>query len=129
MSIYGLGAYWSGDDKTEDFIANDVACIGYGEEDAPSLYGLVSKIEIGDIIFIKSFAPNKGLDIKGVGVALENTISHQETLDAKGLKVKWKWTGVESLGKIDDHNSGRTMTLYEENNPQVRGTVIDLLFS
>ncbi|OUJ18881.1 hypothetical protein AMET1_0532 [Methanonatronarchaeum thermophilum] len=123
MAIYGIGAYWD-EDKSEEFINNNIASIGYKEKHAPYMYELAREIESGDIIFIKSFTPKQGLTIKAVGIILDNQIN-DTIIGKKGWNVKWLWTGKEKIGKPKDKINVRMMTLFKEKNPQVKNTIIN----
>jgi hypothetical protein len=70
MAIYAIGAVFDGEDVSSDFISAGVACIGWDEVDAPyahQLFRRITVITVGDIIAIKSYAPQQGLYLKAVG--------------------------------------------------------------
>ncbi|GAB1795492.1 hypothetical protein [Priestia aryabhattai] len=129
MAVYGIGAAYGGrNDKTKDFLHNNCACIGWGEQDAPSLYKLLSKIKISDFIYIKSMSiSTKELLIKAVGIVEDDTIETKSTL-GKGIRVKWLWHGIErvplteKMYKYNVYNN----TLYEEYLSDVQKKVINL---
>ena len=50
-----MGTCYGGyDDQTSVFIKNKVAAIGWSEDDAIDLYAMMGKVEIGDIMYLKS---------------------------------------------------------------------------
>jgi hypothetical protein len=53
MAVFGIGAMYGGhNNKTNDFIKNHCACIGWSEDEAPSLHKMLSKIKISDFIYM-----------------------------------------------------------------------------
>ncbi len=133
MAIFGIGAFWDGKrDVSGEFLSRGVACVGWDDQDNPTAHAILRHLRTGDIIFIKSFspAPGAGLTIKAVGVITEGKVREVPDL-GYGVAVRWVWPGAvreeRRLGKIADKNPVRTVTLYEEHNPGVQGTIIDLL--
>lgn len=58
MAVYGVGAYYD-EDVTKDFINNNCFCIGYGKSDATTLYEMLRRAKIGDIIYKIIFSKSK----------------------------------------------------------------------
>ena len=133
MAIYGIGAFYGGGigNVTESFLLRNSACVGWEESDAPSLYQLIKYIKVGDIIYIKSKTPQKGLTIKAVGIVFDDQISYRkyEDIPRACRNVKWIWNGEKLLGKIGDKYNVRSITLYEEFNLNIQQEVINLLTS
>ncbi len=131
MAVYGIGATYSGtEDKSEDFVRNGVACIGWDPDDAPAAHAQMKGIKAGDVIFIKSYAPNAGLHIKAVGVVTNATFRRVTELLGYGVDVRWvpMPDGRIALGPIEDHSDYmRRGSLYEEFNPDVVQRVLDVL--
>ena len=128
MAIFGLGAFYE-EDMTDLFLSNEVACIGWNYNDAPSLHKLMRYIKVGDIIYIKSHPPTQGLIIKAVGIASDDKVHGVTDVGEACLGVRWIWSGNEVVGKINDKYNVRNITLYEETNPDVQRRVLDLLLS
>jgi hypothetical protein len=60
MSVYGIGATYGGtEDKSEDFVRNGVACIGWPPEDAPAAHAQMKGIKAGT-----SFSSNPMLQVQ-----------------------------------------------------------------
>lgn len=130
MAIFGIGAFYDVD-VSEDFIEQNVACIGWSEKDASTLYNILRFLRVGDIIYIKSQPPQVGLIIKAVGVVTDNKLEKYQGLGT-GVKMKWIWTGNEKLGKIpelDDKYNVRNNSIYEEFNRFVQDKVLSLLIN
>ncbi len=89
---------------------------------------MLRHIKIGDIVFIKSFAPHVGLIVKAVGVVTGREPQEIEDL-GWGVPVRWVWQGEERIGALEDKYPVRSITLYEEYNPMVQERVIQLLLS
>ena len=114
---------------TESFLSNEAACVGWSYRDAPSLHRLMNHIKVGDIIYIKSYPLAQGLEIKAIGIVLDDNVFSVKGVGEACLKVKWIWEGSEVIGKIDDKYYVRRITIYEEFNPDVQKKVVDLLTS
>lgn len=125
MPIFGIGAHYESD-VSQDFIEHGCACVGWSEEDAPPAHGILRHIRTGDIVFIKSFAPQVGLTIKAVGVVTEGKVRDYPDLGS-GVPVRWVWNGEERVGKIDDKWPVRSVTIYEEYHPDVQARVLRFL--
>lgn len=127
MAIFGIGATYDRDVSNE-FIDNNVACVGWDAEEAPALHEILRFLKLGDIIYIKSAPIGQGIRVKGIGIVQDNTLRQVPNLGT-GVVVNWFWTGHENLGAIDDKYNVRNNTLYEEFNRDVQERVLELLFS
>lgn len=125
MAIFGVGAHYE-EDVSEQFISQDCACVGWSESDAPPAHSILRQLRTGDIIFIKSFTPQGGLTIKGVGVVTEGKVRDIPNLGAC-VPVRWVWTGQVHVGKLEDKWPVRSVTIYEEHHPVIQARVIGLL--
>ena len=126
MAIFGIGAHYDRDVSSE-FLGHGCACVGWDEADAPPAHGILRHLRTGDIIFIKSFAPNVGLLIKAVGVVTDGKVRPFGDLGS-GVKVRWVRDDLdERVGKLDDKWPVRSVAIYEEFHPVVQAKVIDLL--
>ena len=126
MAIFGLGAYYQ-EDVTDEFVTNGIACVGWERADAPALHKMMAYIKVGDIIYIKSYPPDRGLTVKAVGIVVDDRVNSTDLGDC--LRVNWIWVGNRELGKIQDKYNVRRNTLFEEYNPEVQREVIGLLIS
>jgi hypothetical protein len=127
MAIFGIGAYYDDvGDVTEQFISGNLACVGYSKQDAPPAHSILHQIRIGDIIFIKSFTPNTGLNIKAIGIVTQDEVCEKGSLGSC-IPVRWVWIGNEHIGKLNDKWPVRSVTIYEEKHPTVQARIVDLL--
>ena len=126
MAIFGIGAKYDERDVYPDFVARNVACVGWDENDFPTLHSILKHIKTGDIVYIKSHPPSIGLIIKAVGIVIGQGVMQDQDL-GNGIQVNWIWTGEERIGKLEDKYPVRNLTLYEEYNYDVQSRVIQLL--
>jgi len=140
MSVFAIGAYYDGVDVTSDFISKKCACIGYDKTDASSLYEMLRRIKIGDIIYIKSYTFNTNtVNIKAIGFVTGRNISNfsfpnsQESM-GYGREVKWKKVFIDNdewvrigLPQEDIKNNVYNNTLYEEYSETVISRILELL--
>ena len=133
--IYGIGSvYNSTEEQLSHFVSSGVACIGWPREEAPALHQLLSRIAVGDLVFVKSYPPSSGLYVKAVGV-----VTSAELFNVPGLgfgrSVSWVWSALDGrepvhLGRIKDrYDNMRHGTLYEELGPIVQQRVLDILLA
>lgn len=129
MAVFGIGAMYGGkEDKSDEFIRNGVACIGFESNDAPGLHIQMSKIKAGDIIFIKSYVPQSGLHVKAVGIVTDPEFRKITEALGHGIGVRWVPCERTTIGKLQDYcDHMRRGSFYEEFNPEVVRHVIDTL--
>lgn len=125
--MWGIGAYWSGSnpvDRTDLFISGHCAEIGWSSNDAPALYEQFTRIDAGDIIYIKSKVPGKPLKIKAIGRVADKP---------DGSKVKVDWVPhtemVHELTPVERRYNVYNLTLYEELNATIRWEVKECLLN
>lgn len=123
--VWGIGAFWSGSkqpDRTEKFRKAHCAEIDWSNDDAPALYEMFSRVEPGDIIYVKSKPPGKRLYIKLIGHVLDKP---------DGSKVKVEWVSetqiVHDLTAVETRYNVYSLTFYEEMNPTIRWEVKEKL--
>lgn len=125
MAIYGIGAKYGDEDVSNQFIENGIACVGWDEEQSPTLHSILRHIKVGDIIYIKSHPPNIGLIVKAVGIVTDTNIVRNDDL-GNGITTRWIWTGEDRIGKFEDKYPVRNLTLYEEYNFEIQSRVLQL---
>lgn len=129
MAIYGIGAFYDGiTDVSKEFIEKGIVCIGWSEDDAPTLHEILRSLKIGDIVYIKSTPIGRGLIVKGVGIIIDDIRIEDQTL-GNGLSVKWLWQGNKNLGHFNDKYNVRNNTIYEEHNKNIKLHVINMIIN
>lgn len=127
MAIFGIGASYDNIDVSQNFIENNIACVGWSIEEAPALHEILGFIKVGDIIYIKTAPIGQGIRVKAVGIVTDNSLRIIDDLGT-GISVRWFWCGYENIGMIDDKYNVRNNTLYEEFNKEVQNFVLNLIF-
>lgn len=129
MAVYGIGSAYGGhNDKTDEFLKNNCACIGWRYKEAPSLHKMLSKIKISDLIYIKSMSiASKELIVKAVGIVVDDTVQDKVNL-GMGITVEWLWKGSEKISITSEmyKNNVFNNTLYEEYLPDIQIRIIEL---
>ena len=130
MAVFGIGAFFNGTtDVSGRFLKQGVACVGWGERDAPALHKLLGRIRAGDIVYIKAHPPGRDLIVKAVGIVTEDTIMDREKL-GRGVGVRWVWRGNKVFHEAkNERYNVRSNTLYEEFSPVILTSVLNLLLS
>ena len=129
MAIFGIGAFYGNTrDVSADFIANNLAGVGWNQTDAPELHKFIESLKVGDIIYIKAFRPNsRHIVIKALGVIRDDTILNSRAskgLVQAGRNVVWKDTKPFRVLKPKERNNVRLNTLYEEFHPDIQAEII-----
>ena len=133
MAVWGIGSYYKGTfnpDKTDDFIKENCAFIGWDYDNAPSLHYMFSTVKLGDIVYIKSFIPkSKTLHIKAVGIVNDVNKNISNELGT-GVGVKWK-DGFEPVTiEITEKafkNNVYNNTLFEEYDAEIINKLVSEL--
>ena len=124
MKVWGIGTCYGGyDDKTSIFLQNNIAAIGWNKNEAIDLYAMMREVKIGDIIYLKSSYPKKGigkiLRIKAVG----KVVNPNKKYDGKsviGVEYFKKFVPFDLLLKnYKSKSSVYSSTFYQEYNPLI----------
>ena len=129
MGVYMFGAHYSGEDVSQSFVRKGVACVGWSQDDAPTLHDILERIRPGDLAVIKSFGGGP-FKIKAVG-HVTAVVDDVKDL-GRGVKVRWGWVGDRVVPKElmeDKYSSARTVTLYEEPSVRMAEFVTTLLLT
>lgn len=127
-----MGTCYGGyDDQTTIFIENKIAAIGWSENDAIDLYAMIGKVEIGDIIYLKSTYPKKSigriLRIKTVG----KVVNPNKKFDGKsaiGMDYIENFAPIDLVLKdYKGKNNVYGSTFYQEYNPLIIEKILNLI--
>ena len=128
MAIYGIGAFFESD-VSLDFISNNIAGTGWSNNESPEIHQYIRSLKVGDIIYIKSFAPkSRDLFIKAIGIILNDEIETNNPLVCIGRNVKWLITKSFRIQKPEEKNNVRSNTIYEEFHTEVQKAILDKIF-
>lgn len=126
LRYWGIGAMYDNVSVVNDFLDRGIACVGWDNKTAGTLHSILKDhIKVGDVIFIKSYSLSTGLRIKAVGIVNDN--QYIDRGFGFGVGVTWKWDGIEEIGKVKDKYNVRSITLFEEFNPEIIKQIDDLL--
>ncbi len=136
MKIWGIGANWGDKSMLADFQVKEAVGIGWSEKQAPALYAMMNEIEIGDIVYVKSFViHSKELKIKAVGEVISNSFEEPNVFgsDHRTVHVKWKEGSFDDDDSRPPHRITQAEfrynvylnTLYREYNPKIIEEVLN----
>lgn len=78
-----------------------------------------------DIVFIKHYTPQSGLDVTAIGVVQPH---HPKAGYAMAsVPVRWVWEGKRHIENPDEVNSLRSKALYEEYDIEVQRELLELM--
>ena len=123
MAIYGIGANYSGQDVSEEFINYGIVATGWDSWAAPDLHEYFKELKAGDIVYIKACSYSSNITIKGVGMVTDQKLldsSHASGLVEIGRNVKWfdqDWH--RSNRPARQKNNVRGNTIYREFHPEI----------
>ena len=129
MAIYGIGAYYDGDDVSQEFIDNNLIGTGWTIADAPELHEYFTTLKVGDIIYIKAAFGGSDITVKGIGVITDNIIltAAHHYLTQIGRNMRWLNTDKFIIPRPAEKNNVRSNTVYEEFHPLVQQEIISRL--
>ncbi len=143
MAIFGAGSKFGGEDEMKDnFFDNENFVVGWDYNNARDLYGAVSLLKAGDLVYLKANAPGSfSIRVKGIGVVtksfihclIEDGLTVGDITDWESLYIKVKWIvkdefHIEIPDKDGKLTGVRASTFYEEYLPFVQSAIIDKLF-
>jgi len=119
-AVFGVDAY-----NAETFLNRGFVCVDKTNENDEMVINTFRSIKAEDIIFIKSFTPQSGLQVKAAGVVLSSYPAEVESEVC--IPVKWVWRGKKFIDEFDEKCSRCGDSLYEEHNITVQREIIDLM--
>ncbi len=134
MAVWGIGAYFgedNGGDMSKEFIAKNIAVIGYTEAEHPEYYDLMEAINEGDLIYIKStkqHTNNTTIYLKAIGIVVNADIEAKSLNNgtiANGIDVHWIQSFPEKPKEIQaSPSSMRGSTIFEERDKNIIRKII-----
>ena len=127
MAIYGVGAYYDGDDVSGDFITNNLVGVGWDASDAPELQEYFKSLKVGDVVYIKAAFGGADITVKGIGIIKDNIIRTSQdsnNLVSTGRNVVWLNRDHFVIPRPTEKNNVRSNTVYEEFHPVVQREII-----
>ena len=104
---------------------NEVDCLLCEPGRDAHTHQLFRQIRAEDVVFIKKFTPQTGMDVLAAGVVEPGSFVKSRTGDC--VHVKWLWRGEEHTAVPEDRDAARGDTVYEEFDLAVQREIIDLL--
>lgn len=126
MAIYGVGAYYDGEDVTEEFIEDNIIGTGWRIIDAPELHAYFFSLRVGDIVYIKSAFGGSDITVKGIGVVIDNQILSLANHELTEIGRNVRWLNIEhfTIPRPSEKNNVRSNTIYEEFHQLVQQEII-----
>ena len=119
-AVFGIDSY-----NAETFLKRGFVCVDKAGEKGEVALNTFRCIRAEDIIFIKQFTPQAGLQVKAAGIALS---SYANESDAEVcIPVEWVWQGEKQIDEFDETCSRCGDSFYEEHNITVQREIMDLM--
>lgn len=98
---------------------------------APAVHNLLSRIQVGDIVYAKTFFPNiQELRIKAVGIVTDARARVRPNI-GRSVGVRWVRKSIEDPERIpkdgDPTFTAKGHSLFEETHPAIAARVVALL--
>jgi len=119
-AVFGIDAQ-----DAETFLTRGFVCVDKTNEKDGAVLNTFRSIRADDIIFIKEFTPQSGLQVKAAGVALSGYANEDDSEVC--IPVEWVWRGEKLIEEFDEKCSRCGDRFYEENNITVQREIMDLM--
>jgi hypothetical protein len=119
-AVFGIDAH-----DAETFLNRGMVCVSKTSEQEGVALNAFRSVKAEDIIFIKSFTPQAGLQVKAVGIILSD---YPAGIGSEVcIPVEWVWRGKKLIDEFDEKCSRCGDSFYEEHNIMVQRELIDLI--
>lgn len=119
-ALFGIDAH-----NAETFLDRGVVCVDKTSEKEALVLKTFRTIRAEDIIFIKDFTPQLGLQVNAAGVVL--SVYPVESDSEVCIPVEWVWRGKKVIEEFDEKCLHCGDPLYEEHNITVQRAIIALM--
>lgn len=119
-AVFGIDAH-----NAERFLDRGVVCLDRTVETEEVVFNTFRCIRTEDVIFIKNFTPQTGLQVIAAGVAKTGYPAENESEVC--IPVEWVWRGEKLIDEFDEKCSRCADPLYEEHNIAVQREIINLM--
>lgn len=133
MAIWGMGSFFNGtDNQFDNFIKENFVCMLWKEDEVPEFYEMMKEIQLGDIIYLKSFKRGSNeMHINAVGIVTEtfenkNYHSGYENCDNK-IGVEWINKNANEVIEVNSIYKQRKTTICKEYDKKVVKKIIKLI--
>lgn len=128
MVIFAVGANYDGEDVSPQFIAAGIAGVGWARNEAPELHQLITSLKVGDVLYLKAYAPSSpDIIVKAIGFVRDATI-HDHTssggLVQAGRNIDWRVRQEFRIPKPTERYNVRLNSAYEEFHPAVQAELL-----
>jgi hypothetical protein len=128
MAIFAVGANYDGADVSQQFIDRGLAGVGWDHASAPELHQLIASLKVGDIVYIKAYAPNSpDIIVRAIGFVRDAVfLDSQATNDlvSAGRNVEWRFRQELRIPKPTERYNVRLNSAYEEFHPEVQAQIL-----
>lgn len=131
MAIWGMGSHFNGEDnQIDNFIKDNFVCMLWKESEVPEFYEMMKEIQLGDIIYLKSFQRgSSNMHINAIGIVTQtfsktNTHVGYENCGNE-IGVKWINKNPKTTVEVNSIYKQRKTTICKEYNKEVIDIIID----
>ncbi len=135
MAIWGMGSHFHGtDNQFDNFIKGKFVCMLWKENEVPEFYEMMKEIQLGDIIYLKSFKRGSNeMHINAVGIVTEtfeneNTHIGYEHCNNQ-ISVEWVNKNTNEVIEVNGIYKQRKTTICKEYDKKVVKRIIKLIQS
>lgn len=133
MAIWGMGSHFNGtDNQFDNFIKENFVCMKWTEIEAPEFYEMMKEIQLGDIIYLKSFQRGSNeMHINAIGIVnetfeAENNHNGYENCNNQ-IGVEWININPNDKIKVNDIYKQRKTAIYKEYDKKVVDRIVKLI--
>ena len=126
MHVWGMGfMFGRDDDRSGNFLDSGTAVIGWSMEDAPDLFAMLREVNLGDVLYLKTFGIRKQeVRVWHIGKVI-STLNLVDNGTKYALGMKWVKSFDEPITlslreqKYTGKNNVYNNTFYREYNPGI----------
>lgn len=135
MAIWGIGSHFNGtDNQIHNFIKENFVCMLWKEDDVPEFYEMMKEIQLGDIIYLKSFQRGSNdMHINAIGIVTETFRDENAHVGYEHcnnqIGVEWINKNPNEVIKVNSIYKQRKTTICKEYDKKVVKCIVKLMKS
>lgn len=133
MAIWGMGSHFNGtDNQFDNFIKEKFVCMKWTETEVPEFYEMMKEIQLGDIIYLKSFQRGSNeMHINAIGIVIEtfqneNTHTGYENCNNQ-IGVEWININPNDRINVNDIYKQRKTAICKEYDKKIVNRIVELI--
>jgi hypothetical protein len=130
MAVWGIGSFFHGtDNQFDNFIDGNFVCMLWKEDEVPEFYEMMREIQLGDIVYLKSFKRGSNeMHVNAIGIVTDTFKSVNSHIGYENCKneigVRWINKNPTLIIKVNSIYKQRKTTISKEYDKNVIEKII-----